>query len=355
MSEKDDNDVLKEQGREALDPMAELVPIYPKGIAEHVAILEGCRLQQFYEAATLQMLDRAQGRERPLDLPWPETNDALGGGLWPGLHILVGNTGAGKSQWALQVALHAATSANGDNGNNVPVLYLGLELGQTDLVARLLGLIAQQRWSDLYLGKSEGALRAAMRIGAPLPALPFYLDVASPMGWDYGALYDRVKAMRHLHPEGPLLVVLDYLQLVAGDGRDLRERIGRASYQARAAARDFDAAVLVLSSTARENYASLSGKDGNGLGEGSPARFVGLGKEAGEIEYAADTVLVLGAEPFKDEEPRPPTRRIFLAVAKARAGKPSWVELEFNGSRFFSPNEPPPPPQEPDSNTKVDW
>lgn len=330
---RDDNDILREQGREALDPLADLVPLYPSEIAEHVELLDRCRIEHFYDAATSQMLDRAQGRERPLVLPWPEANDALGGGFWPGLHVLVGNTGSGKSQWSLQVALYAAKSSR------VPVLYLGLELGQTDLVARLLGLISRQHWSDLYLGTSEARLQSAMRWGAELPELPFYLDVAPPMGWDYTALYDRAKTMRHLYPEGPLLIVLDYLQLVAGEGRDLRERIGRASYQARAAARDFDATVLLLSSTARENYASLSGEDGQGLGEGSTARFVGLGKEAGEIEYAADSVLVLAAEPLDENEARPPTRRVFLAIAKVRAGRPGWVPLAFNGSRFFSTSQ----------------
>ena len=143
---KDDNDTLQEQGRDGLDPMAELVPIYPSGVAEHIELLSQRRIVQFYDTAIARMFDRAQGRERPLILPWPEANDALGGGLWPGLHVLVGNTGSGKSQWSLQVALHAAQS------RDVPVLYLGLELGQTDLVARLLGLISRQRWSDLYLG-----------------------------------------------------------------------------------------------------------------------------------------------------------------------------------------------------------
>lgn len=353
---KDDNDILQEQGRRALDPMADLIPLYPSGITEQVAELERYHLHRFYEAATSQMLARAQGREQPLRLPWRVANEALGGGLWPGLHVLVGNTGSGKSQWALQVALNAVLAANTEdtsNGCNVPVFYLGLELGQTDLIARLLGLMARQRWSDLYLGRSEESLHSALIAGVSLPTLPFYLEVASPMGWDYATLYDRVKAMRHLYPEGPLLIVLDYLQLVAGEGRDLRERIGRASYQARAAARDFDAAVLLLSSTARENYASLSGDDDHGLGDGSTARFVGLGKEAGEIEYAADSVLVLATEPLKEEQHRPFMRRVFLAIAKVRAGRPGWVPLDFDGSRFFSSEEP--SVQEPIEDPAINW
>ena len=335
---KDDNDVLKEHGRENLDPMADLVPLYPKGISEHLETLKACQLARFYDDATQQMLNRALGKERPLRLPWPAANAALGGGLWPGLHVLVGNTGSGKSQLALQAALYAANGRNNYNGNNVPVLYLGLELGHTDLVARLLGLQAGMRWSDLYLGKSEQRLSEAMEAGAHIQNCPFFLDVSPPMGWDYATLYDRVKALRYLFPEGPLLIVMDYLQLVAGEGRDLRERIGRASYQARAAARDFDATVLVLSSTARENYASLCDEK---LGDGPTIQFVGLGKEAGEIEYAADSVMALASKPPSDSDEAPASRTVYLAIAKVRAGRPGWVELRFDGCRFRDPTEQP--------------
>ena len=51
---------------------------------------------------------RRSKRERPVATPWNGVNEALGGGLWPGFYVLVGGTGAGKSQWALQLGLHAA-------------------------------------------------------------------------------------------------------------------------------------------------------------------------------------------------------------------------------------------------------
>ena len=64
---------------------------------------------------------RADKEELPVPTPWKCVNRELGGGLWPGLHVLVGNTGTGKSQWALQLALHAA-----EQGTHV--CYVGLEL-----------------------------------------------------------------------------------------------------------------------------------------------------------------------------------------------------------------------------------
>jgi replicative DNA helicase len=282
--------------------------------------------------------------------------------LWPGLHVLVGNTGSGKSQFALQVAVEAAR-------NGVPVLYVGLELGRVDLVARLLGLLTRRKWSRLYLGAGGPSEFADIRERhgdhlAELAQMPFHLEVCPPMGWSYEELTRKTRALRERYPERtgedgkpvagsrPMLVVLDFLQIVGsppGAREDLRERIGRAAYASRAVAREMDAAVILVSSTSRDNYAKVDGdKDsakGSGLGEGSPARFVGLGKESGEVEYAADSVLVLcrdtqvAAIRDGDDTWTP----MWLAIAKTRArgdapeAQRGWVEFRFNGGRFETP------------------
>jgi predicted ATP-dependent serine protease len=66
---------------------------------------------------------RARGEEKPVPVPWPSVAREIGGGLWPGCHVLVGNTGTGKTQFALQLALHAAEQG-------VPVRYVGFDLDQ---------------------------------------------------------------------------------------------------------------------------------------------------------------------------------------------------------------------------------
>lgn len=311
-----------------------------------------------------RMRRRASGAERALPLPWPSVTDALGGGLWSGLHVVVGSTGAGKSQLTLQMALHAAEQG-------IPVLYCGLELGRVDLIARLLGLLDQRKWSALWLGQGRGNEnpvdeidRLQEKYAPKLAALPFHLAFAKPYGWPYSLLHPYADALRKRYrdrlvdsqgkPTRPFLVVLDFLQLVSGPveqpTQELRERIQQAAYAGRAIARDMDAAVVFVSGTARENYRELDGrpakgeKEGSGpkLGEGNPSRFVGLGKESGEIEFAADSVLALCREPWKDKEPDDGTH-IWLAIAKARArgesvaAQKGWVELRFNGGWFTEP------------------
>jgi hypothetical protein len=309
--------------------------------------LESMRVGSFMGEAFERLERRENGKEKPIPLPWPSLADRMGGGLWPGLTILVGNTGSGKSQLALQAALHAAAGGT-------PVLYIGLELDRLSLVARLLGLLGGVWWSDLYLGKQPqirgggGKTSLGNLIGAhwdELGRLPFHLTFCPPMGWSYGELFPLCKAMRERYPETdgpgsrPFLVVLDFLQIVAGEqpGEALRERIGRAAYAGRAAARDLEASVILISSTARENYGALSGeKERTENGRrikvspawmGAPDRLVGLGKESGEIEFAADHVLTM----VRDEGNR---SLVHIAAAKGRAGGSGWALVSFDGAAF---------------------
>jgi hypothetical protein len=297
----------------------------------------------FLRPQLARMEDRFQGRERPVPLPWLRVAKALGGGLWPGMHMLVGGTGTGKSQLALQASLHAAKAGT-------PVLYIGLELGELDFAARVVGLARGIQWSRLFLGEREGWTNGTEQSHVAsiqeddlqaLDGLPLWFEVGTANGWPYHRLAAAVAAMKAAHPEakGPPLVVLDFLQLVAGDpdtpGDDvLRERIGRAAYAARVVARDQGAAVWLISSTARANYGGLRM---DLPWRENPTAYVGMGKESGETEYAADSVSVLVREAF---DPDNPSDFVWMATAKVRAGQTGWTPLRFvHGSRFASVDE----------------
>jgi replicative DNA helicase len=314
------------------------------------AALLDCRVGSFMDAALERMERRHAGTERPIPLPWASMTEALGGGLWSGMYVLVGNTGSGKSQLSLQIAVEAARA-------RTPVLYIGLELGRMDLTARLIGLLTPVPWSYLYLGKSVQTPSLRTKYAAELEELrrlPFHLELGGPFGWSYADLEPRVRVMRDLYPEPdgpgsrPMLVVLDFLQLVSspeGEREELRERIGRAAYVGRKVARDYDAAVVLVSSTSRDNYSKLDaavpGKDGKAADDPPLAALVGLGKESGEVEYAADAVLALRRQAWVGTTPPSDGSTVRVAVAKGRAVTPSSIELRFNGTRFSEPNTKP--------------
>ena len=323
------------------DAVAELVPP-----PERVADYHGARtIAGLAHNALATMRRRAEGTDRPIPTPWREVNEALQGGLWPAMYTLTSGTGAGKSQWALQVALHAAQcELEKPKDQRRPVVYVALELGALDIVARLAGLLSGKRWSDLVYGNGSDEPTAEIRrahalrnieeattafLNANIDDLPLMVEVAPPTGWSADRLIGMAKEIT------PRMIVIDYLQLVSAPENnpraDLRQSIGMVAYAARAIARDHDVAVLLLSSTSRENYEKTDGEGRHAPGNGNPAQLVGLGKESGEIEFAADVALVLVREKWEQGKKDRPT---WLAVAKQRGGPNAWVKLNFDGSKF---------------------
>lgn len=287
---------------------------------------------------------RREGLEKPIPVIGADYAEALGGGRWPGAHVVVSGTGAGKSQFEIQNQLIAAKAG-------IPTLYIGLELSALQIATRTMGEESRLPWSDLYIGNvSPEQIERANAAIPSLRGLPFYLDFGMPKGWPISRLELLLIAMRKKYPQGELSVVVDYLQLIAGEistfGADqLRKQIGDIAYQIHALAMRYDAAVAVVSSSARNNYAALAGDiadagfdvvrvDGKFKPEkriASPERFVGMSKESGETEFAAESVTALVKWPGR----LPTGETIVLAVcAKVRCRWPRWAAYTFQHGRF---------------------
>jgi len=346
MTTMDENDRAR-AGTLPEDPEADAVPMGEDGKpAEQLR-----RLGDVLDDAIRRAEARRTKEERPVSVPWPDLGEQLGGGLWPGLHVLVGGTGTGKSTMALQLALEAARQGT-------PVGYVGLELGELDVALRLLGEAAGVSWSRLYTGRAtaDEVSKAGARKD-DLAGLPFYLELGRPNGWPAGELEVFAERMRREHPEAkpgalPMLIVLDFLQIVGDetreDGRtmglELRERIGRAAYFARDVSRRLNVAVLAVSSTARDKYGALGGDALDEIGlwldkaghprVSRPDALVGTGKESGELEYSADSVTVAVRGP-KLVTAEGTERCVVLVTAKGRATGAGWCALRFvRGQRF---------------------
>lgn len=280
--------------------------------------------------ATLAKLEaRAAGSSPPVPLPWGSVAAPLGGGLWPGLHVVAGAPGSGKTQLTVQVAVHAAKAGT-------PVLYIALELGRDEMMVRILGAAVGSRWSEAMTGKGDAVKK--MRDAGVGTAVP---DTIRLWAADRAVTVDRVRSLvadfvdeddRPAAGRTPPLVVVDYLQRLnnrkAGGAREeVRGRVGQAAYAMRDIARDVDVAVLIVSSVGRAEYES-STKGGR------PATdYIGVGKESGDVEYSADTfaALVVG-----DPE-RASGRRAHLYLAKVRHGVPTTCDLVFDGVAFSEP------------------
>jgi len=201
--------------------------------------------------------NRASGKVKPIKTPWEAVNAHMRGGMWPGLYTLTGNTGSGKTQWALQIAIEAAKASippafDARPVDTRPVVYIALELGDVDMAARGLGLIANiPHWKIAYPKAEDFAdvVAAVEKHTGELRRLPLLVQIAPPTQWSY----ENIITLADLHK--PKLLVIDYAQLVASPNprEDVRSTVGTVAKIGRDIARRHNAAVLALCSTARAN------------------------------------------------------------------------------------------------------
>jgi len=203
----------------------------------------------------------------------------LGGGLKRSdLIILAGRTSMGKTSLALNMACHAAIE------QSACVAIFSLEMSRESLVQRLISSMAEISSRDIRPGQSdEDVERRIMDAQGILSLAPIYIDDSPQLR----VMEMRAKA-RRLHYERPLdLIVVDYLQLLLGDGRGENrvQELSAITRSLKGLARELNVPVMALSQLSRAV-------------EGRTSHIPQLSdlRESGSIEQDADIVLFIHRE-----------------------------------------------------------
>lgn len=224
--------------------------------------------------------------------------------------ILAARPSVGKTAFALNVAAHAAIQLEKS------ALIFSLEMSKEQLAQRLLcmeGRINTERLRKGFLAKQEfhKLIPAADRLSR---ARLFIDDTPS-----ISALDVRSKARRHQAQHDLDLIIIDYLQLMAGSRRaeSRQVEISEISRSIKGLARELNIPVLALSQLSRE-----ADKD-----DSSKPRLSHL-RESGAIEQDADVVLMLSRVPAHEADGN--ANLIKLDVAKQRNGPTGQCDLIFD-------------------------
>jgi replicative DNA helicase len=169
--------------------------------------------------------------------------DNITGGFQPGnLIILAARPSMGKSSLMSNFAENAALTSQ------KAVALFSLEMSESELAQRFIASQASIKGDDLRKGRVPASRWGKiMEASNRLAKSPLFIDDSS----DLSVLDVRAKARRLLqqNPEGLGLILIDYLQLMRGDGRtDNRvEQIGQISRGLKTLARELDTPVIALS------------------------------------------------------------------------------------------------------------
>jgi replicative DNA helicase len=236
---------------------------------------------------------------RPLD-------ELAGGGLPCGtMTVLAGRPGAGKSALALQACIGAML-----HDSTPPVLWGLGEMSPEALACRSVAVGSVLLGLDPVTLPRAGQRSASARVVAEelRRDLGGRLHIVAPL------TLDRIEAA--VKATGAKMLVVDYLQLVRVDGAaDRRQEVDAVVKALRELTLIHGLVTLAVSNIARS--------------VGRDTRAGGVGKESGEIDFAAD-LLLLG-EPADDEDEHG-MRPVRWRCLKNRHGRPRDIEATFDGS-----------------------
>lgn len=246
-----------------------------------------------------------------------DLDEITGGFQGTQLVILAARPSMGKTAIALNICEHVICDLK------KAVLFVSLEMGELELVERLLSSRARVDGHKIRTGKGLGQ-QDMVQLGRAyneLHATPLFIDSTPARNMlQITANARRLKLRQNLG-----LIVLDYIQLVdSEEARDSRqEQIAKISRRLKQLARELNIPVIALSQLNRgvENR------------EDRRPRMADL-RESGAIEQDADLVLLLHRPEYYDPNDQPGVAE--LIIAKNRSGATDTVKFAFlkNLTRF---------------------
>ena len=251
---------------------------------------------------------RGHGGDGAMPTGFPAIDAKLSGGFRRGnLVIIAGRPGMGKTALAGCIALNAAAS-------DVPVLFLSMEMSDCELVDRMIAISGRVPLDEILSGNMEGEVGDRIFAGIRrLHDLPLVLDEQG--GLSLFDIASKARSVKRKHGLG--LLVIDYIQLAAGEGKNRNAEIEVITRGLKALAKELQIPVIALSQLSRKCEERTNRRP-------LPSDL----RESGAIEQDADAILFV----YRDEEyvrNSPDAGTAEVIIAKNRQGATGMVRLAY--------------------------
>ena len=228
------------------------------------------------------------------------------------LILVAARPSMGKTAFSLNLCQNAATK------NEASVAIFSLEMSKEQLVQRMLSSESHIPMQDLRNGKlkEEDWISLAKAMNS-LSNCSIYIDDTPAIS----VLEMRAKCRKLKMEKGLNLIMIDYLQLMSGNGKNesRQQEISTISRSLKALAREMDCPVVALSQLSRAPELRADHRP-----------ILSDLRESGAIEQDADLVMFL----YRDEYYFPDSEKKGIGeviIAKQRNGETGTVELVWLG------------------------
>ncbi len=292
---------------------SELFAVSDQSLKQDLISLESILTDSFDR---MEELHRNKGALRGVRTGYRDLDNMTAGLQRSDLIILAARPAMGKTTLVTNLAYNVATIAK------QPVLFFSLEMSKEQLVDRMLAdASGVDAWNIRTGNLSDEDFSKLSEAMGEMSEAPIYIDDTPGVS----VLEMRTKARRAAHEQPLGLIIVDYLQLMQGSGRDGGNRVQEVSEISRGLkliARELNVPVIALSQLSR----SVESR--------SPQvpQLADL-RESGSIEQDADIVMFIYREAYYNPE----TEReniTDLIIAKHRNGPVGKVELYFHPERL---------------------
>ena len=235
------------------------------------------------------------------------------------LIILAARPAMGKSAFAMNIAINAATRNIKETGEPISVALFSLEMSQEQIVQRMTAAQSRVNLTNIQKGLlSQKEMLLVESANDELGALNIYFcDQGTVTVADI-----RAKCRKQKSTGGLDLVIIDYLQLINGSGKtgNRQEEVANISRSLKQMARELGVPVIALSQLSRE------------IDKREDKRPIMADlRESGSIEQDADIVMFLYRDGYYNKNSEKVSNHTELIIAKNRGGVTGTIEFLFQG------------------------
>lgn len=263
----------------------------------------------------LEELHKNKGALRGLKTGFRDI-DKKTAGFQKGDLIIVGARPAmGKTTFAQNLAYNIASI------NKKGVLFFSMEMAANEIIDRMISDVSGvDNWKMRTGNLTDEEFQKIGDALADMDEIPIFIDDTSSMT----IMELRNKARRAIHDHDIGIVIVDYLQLIAGSNRYAGNRVQEVSEVSRGLkilARELSIPVVALAQLSR----NVTGRD-------DPRPVLSDLRDSGSIEQDADLVMFLHRPDYykQNQEGYEETHITELLIAKHRHGAVGKIELYFH-------------------------